>query len=112
MKLKPGVKLANVAPELVLALTVCDGVYVAQTGREMTVTSLGDGAHSTSSKHYPRNNPDGKVRAADLRIKDIERAFWVILAGRIRTALGVEFDVVLETHSLGNEHIHVEFDPK
>ena len=95
ISLKPGVKVAGVQPEIVLALIVAESVWQP---RSLVVTSLRDGSHMPGSKHY-----EGK--AADLRLPVATDHH--ALRSALAAALGTEFDVVLE-----ETHIHVELDPK
>ena len=105
IRLKPGVRLLGIRPELVLAHTVVASVY-AHHGRDCVVTVGIDGRHSLGSEHY--------VGAAlDYRLNDIDP---VELRSRItddaRKALGADFDVLHESPGTLNEHLHVEWDPK
>jgi hypothetical protein len=101
VRLKPGVKLEGVCPEIVLALQVANTVY-EDAGQRLTVTSVCDGTHKPGSLHY-------KGKAADLRLRDVPRARWETLREMVAAAVGVEFDVVLE---LEPPHLHLELDPK
>ncbi len=65
------------------------------------MTSGAGGKHSVGSLHYVGH-------AADYGLRDIpEPAIRELLQRDIKTALGPDFDVVLEP-----THIHVEFQPK
>lgn len=99
MKLKPGVKVTGVSPEIAVALQVAEGVY-RELGHELVVTSLLDGKHSPRSLHYVG-------RAFDCRTREMPPDVQNRLVARLREALGAEFDVVLES-----DHAHVELDPK
>lgn len=101
MKLKPGVKIKGIQPELVLGLMVANQVY-EDNDLDLIVTSLMEegNIHSPNSKH--------KVGlAADLRINTVASNFWSTLLRQLKFALGKDFDVVLES-----DHIHIEFDPR
>lgn len=105
MKLKASVSLAGITPEMAVGLFICDGVYERlnfehNEDHEMTVTSIKDGKHMEGSRHYSGN-------AADLRIWNIPQPLHSTLTKKLKEALGLDFDVVLES-----DHIHVEFDPK
>jgi len=99
MKLKRGVNLAGIQPELVVAMIVCEGIISRY--QEFTVTSILDGKHKTGSLH-----PKGL--ALDIRTRNFsgESALKNCIED-LRDALGPQFDVVRES-----DHIHVEFDPK
>jgi conjugal transfer mating pair stabilization protein TraG len=68
-----------------------------------TITSANDGQHSEKSLHYSGN-------ALDFRTKDY-LGDKMALVDSIRTALGPDFDVVLEDEGLPNEHVHLEYQP-
>lgn len=68
------------------------------------VTSANDGKHMTNSRHFSN-------KAFDIRIRNIkgsrvqqEAKAW---AARIKTILGADYDIVVES-----DHLHVELDPK
>lgn len=99
MKLKRGVKLNGVKPELLFGLVICD-TKMAELGFECIVTSVCDGVHSSGSLHYAGY-------ACDLRISHIKSEQPQFVAAVLSDSLGDEFDVVLE-----KDHIHLEFQPK
>jgi len=100
MRLKEGVKLAGIQPEIVLALQIAEQIY-KDYGVELVVTSLLDGKHSSpNSLHYV-----GK--AADLRTRDILANRREEIRKKLADALGNEFDVILEA-----DHYHIEMDLK
>lgn len=99
MELKPGVKLANLSPQIVLALTVADQLY-RERGISLVVTSVSDSKHGAGSLHY-------SGQAADLRTRTVPVKQRQALRDAIARMLGAEFDVVLES-----DHIHIEYDPK
>lgn len=99
MQLKPGVNLAGIQPQMTIALQVADEVYTAH-GHVLTVTSANDSQHMVGSLHY-------SGFAVDLRTKDLPAAEIPEIAQEIRSRLGAQFDVILES-----DHIHVEYDPK
>lgn len=103
MKLKAGVIIKGIQPELVLGLMIADSIY-QKYGHELTVTSVMDSKHGANSLHY-------KGLAADLRITNVieSKHYPNGLEGLVReleTSL-VGFDVVLE-----KDHIHIEYDPR
>lgn len=99
MKLKPGVKLTGLSPQMALAALIVRDCY---GGGECTITSANDGTHSALSFHYKGN-------ALDFRTKDYAGNKQALVT-KIKEALGPEFDVVLESLGKENEHIHVEWD--
>ena len=101
MKLKPGVRLEGLSPQMALAALIVQSCYDSAS---CTITSANDGQHSEKSLHYSGN-------ALDFRTKDYfgdKR----MLVNAVRKALGPEFDVVFEDEGTPNEHLHVEYDPK
>lgn len=97
MKLKPGVRVLGLRPEIVIAVQIAESIAVRH-GQELVVTSGIDGSHSRGSEHY-------KGDAFDMRI-------WFFADPRavrddLAAAMGADFDVILE-----RDHIHVEYDPK
>ena len=103
MRLKTGVKLKLLSPQICLANQVVESIY-ARHEAECTITSANDSIHSASSFHY-------KGTALDYRTRDFLGNKQELL-GEIKEALGPEFDVLLEDEDGPNEHIHIEWDPK
>lgn len=99
MKIKKGVRVFGVRPEVVLALFICEGVY-REFQRECVITSVIDGRHSRGSKHYSGN-------AVDIRTRNLNPLDKEPVKDEIAARLGEDYDVVLE-----RDHIHIEFDPK
>ena len=97
MRLKPGVRILGVKPEILLAMMVAERAYLPD---EMTITSVMEGTHKRGSDHYTGN-------AFDCRIRHISRARAEEIAHQIGDALGDDFDVVLKP-----DHLHIEYDPK
>ena len=105
MRLKPTVKLTDLAPQLALAALIVDSIY-RERGVECVITSANDSKHGANSWHY-------KGRALDFRCKQAELdGQEQSLRDEIKAALGDEFDVVLEAVGTENEHVHLEYDPK
>ena len=103
MKLKTGVKLKDLSPQMVLGANIIDRVYMEHS-HNPTVTSCNDGKHSETSLHYSGN-------ALDWRTKDFYGDKQALVYA-IKDALGSNFDVVLEALGTDNEHIHTEYQPK
>lgn len=103
MKLKPGVKLTGLTPQMALGAFIVAEVYYGH-GASCTITSANDSRHGTNSLHF-------QGRALDFRTKDFEGDKRALLA-ELKEALGENFDVVLEDENGPNQHIHVEHDPK
>lgn len=103
---KAGIKLANVTPQIVLALMVAERVYETIGGTDLIITSVNDGEHKVGSLH-------GKGQAVDLRTQNIpdpkkRNEVYKFL----RSALTPDYDVLWEFQGKDNEHIHIEWDPK
>ena len=97
MRLKPGVKVAGIAPEIVLAAVIAQSIL---GDVELVITSALDGKHSVHSRHYQGN-------AIDIRTRDLVPTARQEFRDKLADALGPDFDVVLES-----DHLHVELDPK
>lgn len=103
MEFKPGVGLKGIQPEIMIGLSIAEGVYKSRL-LTMTVTSVNDSKHMPTSLHY-------KGLAADIRTKGTGLAMSLFLEIKKRLSpLG--FDVLLEYQDEPQEHIHLEFDPK
>ena len=103
MKLKYGIRLTDLSPQIVLAAMVVQECY-RELGGVATITSANDSTHGVNSLHY-------KGRALDFRTRDFEGDKHALLA-LIRASLGENFDVLLEDEGGPQEHIHCEHDPK
>lgn len=106
IRLKAGVSLRGMRPEVLFAINVADPVY-ARYEVECVVTAGADSEHSRGSLHYVG-------LAADLRTQHLGLTMEQKLAIReeLEKRLGSEYDVVLEDPNGPKEHIHVEFQPK
>ena len=106
MRLKPGVSLRSLCPQIVLALLVAESLWRG-LGTELVVTSVSDGLHRRGSLHYAG-------AAADLRTHNLPHAVKESTRDRLWQALGSSeaWDVILEAVGTPNEHIHLEWQPK
>ena len=98
MKIKSGVRVLGVRPEMVLALIIAESIY-DDLQEDFRLTSCVEGVHSRASIHYAGGAGDTS------RPADLVRA--TVLVTRLRESLGNDFDVILES-----DHIHIEFQPK
>jgi hypothetical protein len=98
-KLKPGVRLTGIRPEILFALIAAERAY-NRAGHDLVVTSCVDSKHSRGSLHY-------SGAAVDLRTRDVPADVMQAIVAEIREALGTDFDVVLEP-----DHLHAEYQPK
>lgn len=107
IRLKYGVKLNLLVPQMATAITIAYSHYKNFGAGVMTVTSANDSGHIPLSLHY-------LGRAVDLRLNNLSGipvADRPRLAALIATALGDEFDVLHEYAGTSSEHLHVEWDP-
>lgn len=100
MRIKAGVDLRGLVPQMALAAFVVEGVYVEVSGEQAVITSGADSKHGEKSLH-----PFG--RALDFRTRHVSAGLMPKIVAKIKDCLGGQFDVVLES-----DHLHVEFDPK
>lgn len=107
LRFKPGVKLGELEPQIVLAAIAISGAYHESGASDCTITSGNDGVHLPESKHYIGEALD--FRTHGLREQGVDPT---LLVEKIRTALGDNYDVLLEYLNAPSEHIHAEYDPK
>ena len=105
MKLKSGVKLTDLSPQIVLAMMVAEEVF-AEFGVPLVVTSVNDGKHSAESWHYKGRAFDARTKYPDLDGRESE------LRDKVKEALGDDFDVVMEAIGEDREHLHVEWEQR
>ena len=99
MKLKTGVKVNGMKPEILLAIIVAKDIY-KDHGKDLVVTEVTGGKHGIGSLHYAG-------LAVDIRTNFFREDEVILVHKDLRDALGEEYDVVLE-----KTHIHIEFQPK
>jgi len=97
--IKNGVDLLGVSPQMVIAYVIAQKVYTDR-GYDCIITSAVDGRHERHSHHR-------KGCAIDLRINNIPADILPEIVAKIKNALGMQFQVILES-----DHIHLEFDPR
>ena len=98
MKLKNGVKLGCISPEMIACCLVIEPI-LKNHGQELIITSCRDGKHSKNSKHYLGH-------AIDIRIWDLQRDNTVnAVALLLQDALTDEYYVHVEP-----DHIHIQFN--
>ena len=103
MKLKKGVSLFGVRPEMLVALMIAESVYYEELGQGVTVTSVTDGNHG-SIVHSIGCGVDIRTRF-DNQVIQWSSITKNRLFRKIVSRLNDEFDVVLE-----KDHIHIELD--
>lgn len=105
MKLKIGLKVKGVQPELLLGLLVADSVHRDLVDDGIVVTELTGGKHKPNSLHY-------KGQAADIRTHHLSEKRRNLFNNALKDALGADYDVIIEFPGKPEEHMHLEFDPK
>ena len=106
MKIKEGVNLTGLRPEMSIALMVVESVYYDIVGQGVTVTSAVDGKHRNNSRHYIGLAVDIRTRDDD-KCEQWSQEIKQQIAKVLRQNLGSNYDVVVES-----THIHIEYDPK
>lgn len=99
MRIKSGVNISGIRPEIVLALIIARSVY-SEHNTPLVVTCVQDGKHMPGSLHY-------LGLAADIRTGDLKPKDRSVVRKKLKESLGPQYDVVLE-----KTHIHIEFQPK
>ena len=99
MKLKDGVNVIGLRPEMLLATIAADRIWTA-AGQTLVITSALDGKHSFSSLHYAGC-------ALDFRTHYFTQTEAESAVRSLKEAMGKQYDVILE-----KDHCHVEFQPK
>lgn len=82
------------------AMLKADKISLEVSGKEMVVTSILDGVHKQSSKHYVGD-------AFDMRVWIYTKSQLEKIITRLKKDLGKNYFVLFE-----GDHIHVQFDPK
>lgn len=99
LRLKQGVDLNGIKPELLVGIRVAECVYEAHN-YDLWLTSVNDGKHGRGSLHYVG-------LAFDCRIHQIPTGIVDQIVTTLKTYLNEQWDVVLE-----KTHIHIEYQPK
>ncbi len=99
MKIKKGVRMDGIRPEIVAIFPVVEEVY-KYAEMVCVLTSAREGVHSSNSLHPKGFAVDFRYTAGTV-YRDAE------IANMIRDALPDEYDVIPE-----DDHIHVEYDLK
>ena len=99
LKIKPGVAIFGVRPETVLGINIASQIFEAMR-LDCVLTSVTDSKHGWGSLHFTGT-------AFDLRSRHVHVDERDGVSKALKTALGTDFDVILE-----KDHFHVEFQPK
>lgn len=105
IELKPGVRIHGIRPELVLAISVAEGLWMAAGAPALVITACIEGQHTAASKHYTGC-------AVDFRTKNLPEGKAATVRQALMAALGDDFFVLHENAGGANEHVHVHWEPK
>jgi hypothetical protein len=97
MRIKSGVQIGGLQPEMILALIIVEPI-LKKHGQELVLTSGTDSQHSSKSRHYIGYG-------TDIRSRDIPKEIRDSVAEEMSRALGTEFYVKFEVH-----HYHIQFN--
>ncbi len=104
MKLKAGVSLKGVRWEMFQASIIVE--YVMENfGAPCEITSGVEGKHKRLTLHKEGKALDYRTKYPQLNGRELE------LRDAVATALGVDYDVIMEHIGEPEEHLHVEYDP-
>lgn len=106
VKFKDGVNPHGVRLETIRLIVEASHVYIGFGKPHVTVTSINDGKHSRSSRHYMGYAVDFRTRD-DNDWQQWPEAEKQQIAQALRNRLGSDYDIVVE-----GTHLHCEFDPK
>lgn len=101
LRTKEGVRFDVLRWDLLKVLPKIEAVWAdLAIGVDPVITSGTDGQHMAGSLHYVG-------LAVDLRTNNLTSGKAQEILTALKTAVGVDYDVVLE-----RDHIHLEYDPK
>ncbi len=100
ISLKQSVRIRNPFVAMAVMISIVHESY-KELGVEAIITSNADGLHSHNSLHWMGFALDWRTNHLN---NDLDRK---LVSDRIRSRLGVDFDVVLES-----DHLHTEWHPK
>lgn len=115
MRFKTGVDPLHLSAPAWYAAHIVDQLHQLRTGRQMVVTSTGEGRHSVRrSQHYTGAYGAGFGRAFDVRVWYLEDP--ADFAKQMIEKLGDDYVVLLEWRTDDNDervpsHIHVDWSP-
>lgn len=99
IKIKDDVNILGLRTELILAVLAAQS-FCSSINKDCVITSCVDSMHSFTSLHYAGC-------ALDFRTRDMNNTEQKMFYASMKEALGMQFDVILESN-----HLHVEFQPK
>lgn len=96
---------SSVRPRIIfIAAAIINAANEMNLEKDMFITSGNDGKHMDGSKHYT-------YEALDMRSHHLTTVETNQFIRIIRRRLGKDYQVVYESPTLPNEHIHIEYDP-
>jgi hypothetical protein len=102
---KPGVVFRSLQPQIYGIFGTLNLLF-GRYQQDCVITSANDGEHMEGSLHY-------KDLAIDIRTKNLpSHTVKVLILAELKHILGSDYDVLLESTGLENEHMHIEWDPK
>ena len=104
LKLKPGVSLKGVKPEIVFGIISALSIASSLGLGELVITACKDGQHKVGSLHY-------KCLAVDIRTNTMSTPVRLSFISKLKEALDTEFDIVDENVGTPGQHVHLEYDP-
>jgi hypothetical protein len=109
MRIKPGVDLRGLRPQMVIAALVAERLYATQgADADLMITSGREGTHMSGSLHYVGLAIDIRLPGSFTgQTSAVAKAKAKTMVADLIAHLGAQYDVVLEV-----DHIHIEFDPK
>lgn len=99
MRLKQGVRIHGIRPEIILAIHIIDGIY-NKFGQELVITSGIEGKHSETSDHY-------KGMAVDCRTRYFSELEKQEVFKEVTGAIGDDFYTLLH-----ETHLHISYRPR
>ncbi len=105
MKLKPGVRIHGIKPEMTIVMLAAERIWSKYPkkpdpdGPECTITSGIEGGHSRTSDHY-------KGYALDFRTRYFAEEYKKQVRDDMKEALGDDFYIILH-----KSHLHASYRP-
>ena len=109
MRLKPGVSLTDLQPQMVLASRIIENVFLEWGEPNLEITSGNDGTHAGRPVVGGTSDPHYEGLALDYSIHGVLPGSRRSLVGALQDALGTQFVVLWEDQGSTNEHVHVQF---
>ena len=108
IKIKPGVSIANLTPQMSMGNQIVASVF-DDHDEDCYITSGCEGRHGRASLHFAGNALDYRLPDIQGSVRGIETpAGWHREILRLmKECLGKQYDAVLE-----KDHFHVEYQPK